>query len=137
MTVVREFHLRYGHPVADYPSLPSDEVLKFRERLITEEYKEVKGALAELRLAETPDAVIAALQHLLKELADLRYVTEGLAVVAGLPIDEAYEEVHRSNMSKDPNGQEKPTKGAAYFEADMARFVPAIITIPEEDIEDA
>ena len=37
---------------------------------------------------------------LTKELADILYVVYGFAVTFGLPIDEVFERVHRSNMSK-------------------------------------
>jgi predicted HAD superfamily Cof-like phosphohydrolase len=81
-----------------------------------------------------PEARVEGLRRLLKELCDLRYVVEGAAASLGLPIEEAYREVHRSNMSKlgpggkpiyDPGG--KVMKGPNYSPADMERFVPPII----------
>lgn len=139
MTVVREFHDAFGLPSADYPSVPSIEVLQLRMRLIDEEYKEVRAELVKLMRPQTLGSQLEILRSLLKELADLRYVVEGAAVSLGLPIDAAYAEVHRSNMSK-LGGDGKPIyrddmkvlKGPNYTEADMAQFVP-IIDIPQED----
>lgn len=37
---------------------------------------------------------------LTKELADVLYVTYGFGLTFGLPLQEVFEEVHRSNMSK-------------------------------------
>ena len=39
-------------------------------------------------------------QELLKELADLVYVTYGYAATYGWDLDEAFRRVHASNMSK-------------------------------------
>lgn len=102
-------------------------------RLIEEEFKEVMEELTALLHAADYEAYIAALGRLLKELADLRYVTDGCAVTFGLPIDEAFAEVHRSNMSKlGPDGLPvkdaggKVLKGPNYTEADMSQFVTLI-----------
>ena len=63
---------------------------------------------------------------LTKELVDLLYVVYGAAVAFGLPIDEAYDRVHASNMSKlDDNGKPifredgKVLKGPNYKQADL------------------
>ena len=102
-------------------------------RLIEEECKEVLDELKALLRAQDYEAYLAALGRLLKELADLRYVTDGCAVTFGLPIDEAFAEVHRSNMSKlDDDGRPikdtggKVLKGPNYSEADMSKFVTLI-----------
>jgi len=61
----------------------------YRVHLMVEELSEVIEALAsqdELKLA--------------KELADLRYVVDGTAVTYNIPIEMAFMEVHRSNMTK-------------------------------------
>lgn len=60
--------------------------MELRRELVMEEANEV-------RTAESPE-------ELTKELADLLYVVYGFAVTFGLPIDEVFERVHRSNMSK-------------------------------------
>lgn len=106
-----------------------------RMRLIREEYAEVKHELERLLHVRTIEQRDEVFRSLLKELADLRYVVEGAAVTFGLPLDEAYAEVHRSNMSKLGNDGKpiyredgKVLKGPNYVEADMTKFIP----IPEE-----
>src|SRR5437870_2018759 len=98
--------------------------------------------LAALARATDPDEALAIMRALLKELSDLRYVTEGCAVTLGLPHEDAYVEVHRSNMSKlGEDGKPiyrkdgKVLKGPNYREADMVALLPDFITIPKEDIE--
>jgi len=41
---VREFHVRFGHPVEDTPHVIDDEQVRFRMRLVTEEYLEFMNA---------------------------------------------------------------------------------------------
>lgn len=133
MTCVREFHEAFGLERPDVPTLPEPELVRLRMRLISEEYKEVMADLARLNNARDTQQRLQVLRDLLKELADLRYVVEGAAVSFGLPIEEAYVEVHRSNMSKlGPDGRPiyddggKVLKGPSYSPADMAKFVPVI-----------
>jgi len=141
MSVTAEFHDAFGLPNPGHPVLkPDADLLKLRMRLITQEYDEVLEEIkaligADLRGA-SPDERVELLRKLLKELCDLRYVVEGAAVSLGLPIDEAYEEVHDSNMTKlGDDGKPiysdygKVLKGPNYREADMDRFVPDIIDI--------
>ena len=45
---------------------------------------------------------------IIKELCDVMYVISGFAVTFGLPIDEAFSRIHKSNMSKMVDG--KPVK---------------------------
>ncbi len=132
MTLVREFHLRYGLPApAMAPLRPDSELVRFRARLIREEFKEVMEELDVLASTEHPDQVTAHLRALLKELADLRYVLEGTAVSFGLPIDEAFAAVHASNMTKtgtkDSGG--KVLKGPDYVAPNMEPFVPDVIDV--------
>lgn len=70
-----------------------EEWADLREELLTEEYKEVKDALA--YYVETGDP-----RWLAKELADLVYVCFGSAQKPGIDLDTAFRIVHRSNMTK-------------------------------------
>jgi predicted HAD superfamily Cof-like phosphohydrolase len=96
---------------------------------LKEEMREVEVELEAISKARTAREQFDSLRRLLKELADLRYVTEGAAVAFGLDIDGAYAEVHRSNMTKlGPDGRPiynngKVMKGPNYEPADMAKFV--------------
>lgn len=87
--MVREFHERFGMPVADHPHWIDDDRQDLRLTLIEEEYGEFIEGIAE-----------GDLENVAKELADLIYVICGYAVEAGIDLDAVFEEVHRSNMSK-------------------------------------
>lgn len=66
---------------------------------------------------------------LLKELSDLIYVAYGTAVMFGLPVEDAFDEVHASNMTKDAGAVNdrsgKKGKGPNYRKADMAKVMAA------------
>lgn len=134
MTVVREFHEAFNLPAPTSPYPADEATIRLRMRLIHEEYNEVIQELNNLIYAQNFAAVDEVLRRLLKELADLRYVVEGTAVTFGLPIDAAYAEVHRSNMSKlGEDGKpiyrhdNKVLKGPNYREPDMEQFIPIAI----------
>lgn len=140
MTVVREFHEAFGLPAPTSPTAQDAATIRLRMRLINEEAEEVINELNNLIYARDFGASDEVLRRLLKELADLRYVVEGAAVTFGLPIDDAYEEVHRSNMSKlGEDGKpvyrhdNKVLKGPNYREPDMEQFIPQIIEGEAED----
>lgn len=108
--LVREFHQAFGHPIAEGPTTPDDEVRALRCRLIVEEALEFVQASgfsisvngtpieeARLRMAPSHDP---DLPEVADALADLSYVTIGAALVYGFPFDKCFREVHRSNMSK-------------------------------------
>jgi len=119
--LVTEFHKAYGCEIGnDHFEFPEgDELASLRSRLIKEEYKEVKEAMADGDSEET-----------LKELCDLMYVAVGTAVAFGWDFDGAFAEVHRSNLSKlgedgKPVRREdgKILKGPNYSPADMREFI--------------
>ena len=64
-------------------------------------------------------------EHLAKELADVLYVTYGTGDTQSLPVEDVYQEVHRSNMSKLVDGKPlrredgKFLKGPNYRPADV------------------
>jgi predicted HAD superfamily Cof-like phosphohydrolase len=98
-----EFHNAFNHPI-NVPD-PNLSLLTLRADLIQEEAKEVNEAFDnvicgqyELPFDGTDKTVNKA--ALLKELCDLLYVVFGAAVALGLPIQEAFNRVHASNMSK-------------------------------------
>ena len=91
---VKAFTVAMGQPVGEDINNPSTLRLReMRNQLIEEEQYEIYDELSQ----PSEDIDKAALT---KELADLLYVTYGFAVTFGLPIDEVFERVHRSNMSK-------------------------------------
>lgn len=87
--MVREFHKEFDIHVAESPSVPDPKTTILRERLIQEEFDELKEALK----AENLPAIA-------KELADLLYVVYGTAVSYGIDMAPVFREVQRSNMSK-------------------------------------
>lgn len=123
---VKEFHIAFGHPVN---GKKTHENLVLRFNLIDEEHNEVANALADLDEARHADDVREAKMALTKELADLLYVVFGTAVSLGLPLNEVFDEVHRSNMSKlgedgKPILREdgKVLKGPNYREAQIKQY---------------
>lgn len=94
---VVDFTRIMGQPVAVKPTprVPAD-VLKLRKKLITDEVKELFDELD----APEPDITKIA-----KEMADLLYVTYGLAVTFGIPGDAVFALVHDSNLTKLVDGK--------------------------------
>ncbi len=99
MKKVREFHEKMELAV-DQPF--SKELLEFRMKLIFEEVQELAevGMTIETNANETERRVL--LQDFLKEMCDVIYVIKGTAVSFGMDLDQAYDLVHKSNMSKVP-----------------------------------
>lgn len=138
MSLVREFHIAFNQEAPPFPTVPDRDLAALRMRLIRKEYEEVKKEsdllLAALRNdAVHPDVIVAIMQRLIKEICDLRYVTEGALVAYGVEPD-AYKEVHRSNMSKlGEDGKPvtrddgKALKGPNYSPADPNKMFPSII----------
>ena len=87
--MVREFHREFDSHVAESPSVPDPKTMVLRERLIQEEFDELKEAMK-----------AGTLPAIAKELADLLYVVYGTAVSYGIDMAPVFREVQRSNMSK-------------------------------------
>ena len=89
MEQVAQFTRAMGQVVAEHEIDPQTALL--RQSLVMEEAKEVSSEL--LRFKVDPVS-------LTKELADLLYVVYGTAVAFDLPLEAAFDRVHKSNMSK-------------------------------------
>ena len=85
LDMVKQFARVFGHTLNHTWVKDADKDL-LRLVLVKEEYAEVLSATTE--------------ENLLKELADLVYVTYGYAATFGWDLDEALRRVHASNMSK-------------------------------------
>lgn len=118
-----EFHTKFGAAI-NQPA--SDSLRDLRLNLICEEYNEVDTELN--TYYDDPEFPFDK-KKLTKELADLMYVTIGTAVTFGLPLEEVFAEVHKSNMSKlgddgkpilRPDG--KVLKSNNYKEPDLDQF---------------
>lgn len=92
---VKAFTMAMGQPVGeDIEDEANQDLMYLRQELITEEANELYDELPYYNDGRLDKAALT------KELADILYVTYGFAVTFGLPIDEVFERVHRSNMSK-------------------------------------
>ena len=116
---VNHFMTTFGQEVKPKPEMPELGTIKLRLALIEEELGELREALINDDMVETADA-----------LADILYVVYGAAAAFGMDIDEIFEEVHDSNMSKlDENGKPiyselgKVLKGQNYFEPKIATIL--------------
>lgn len=114
---VKEFHEKFNIHIGKRIGEIDNPTVALRIALIKEEAKEVENALN-----------YESNENVAKELCDLLYVTYGTILAFGLQdsIEECFEEVHRSNMSKlDENGNPqyredgKLLKGDNYSPADL------------------
>ena len=116
---VGTFMKTFGQEVKIKPSLSSEKINKLRIDLIKEELEELTEAMNNKDLLEVADA-----------LTDILYVTYGAGHAFGINLDQCFEEVQNSNMSKlDENGKPiyndsgKVMKGPNYFKPDLSKFV--------------
>ena len=116
---VGTFMKTFGQEVKTKPSFSTDKINKLRLDLIKEELNELTDAMNNKDLLEVADA-----------LTDILYVTYGAGHAFGINLDNCFEEVQNSNMSKlDENGKPiynehgKVMKGPNYFKPDLSKFV--------------
>ena len=114
MNRVKEFHEKMELAI-DKPY--SKELMDFRLRLLFEEIQELASAALDIETNEHTEERHVMMQDLLKEMCDVVYVIKGMAVSFGMDFDQAFDLVHKSNMSKlplikDANG--KVQKGLNY-----------------------
>lgn len=99
--MLKEFHKACETEDPIKPTIPPQEKIELRRKLIKEEYTELCGdEITEIGAMDTTD-----LEEIAKELCDLIYVVIGTALAYGIDLDRAFCEVHRSNMTKFPNGR--------------------------------
>ena len=113
------FMSTFGQEVKTRPSLSSEKINNLRISLIKEELEEFKQAIKNNDLKETIDA-----------LTDILYVTYGAGHAFGVNLDQCFEEVQKSNMSKlgkdgKPiyNEDGKVMKGPNYFKPNLSKFI--------------
>ena len=117
--MVEEFHRIYSVYISEKPELPVKETRDLRISLLREEFEEYLEAEADNDLVEIADA-----------LGDMLYIIHGTAVSYGIPLDEVFNEIHRSNKSKlgvdgKPIYREdgKVLKGPNFFRPDIAGII--------------
>ena len=116
---VKTFMEIFGQEVKSEPSFSSEKINDLRYNLIKEELAEFKEAIDKKDLLEVADA-----------LTDLLYVTYGAGHAFGINLDDCFNEVQNSNMSKlgidgKPiyNDAGKVMKGPNYFKPNLSKFV--------------
>ncbi len=116
---VRKFMKTFGQEVKEKAEFPSEKITSLRYDLIEEELGELKDAIEKKDIKEVADA-----------LTDILYVTYGAGHAFGINLDECFQEVQNSNMSKlgddgkpiyNENG--KVMKGPKYFKPDLKKFI--------------
>tara|TARA_X000000368_G_C22925892_1_gene665267 strand:+ start:473 stop:844 length:372 start_codon:yes stop_codon:yes gene_type:complete len=116
---VKTFMETFGQEVKSKPSFSSKKINDLRYNLIKEELDELKQAIDKNDLLEVADA-----------LTDILYVTYGAGHAFGINLDNCFNEVQNSNMSKlgtdgKPiyNEAGKVMKGPNYYKPDLSKFV--------------
>ena len=116
---VKIFMETFGQEVKSKPSFSSKKINDLRYNLIKEELDELKQAIDKNDLLEVADA-----------LTDILYVTYGAGHAFGINLDNCFNEVQNSNMSKlgtdgKPiyNEAGKVMKGPNYYKPDLSKFV--------------
>ena len=90
---VERFMLAADQPVSRVPKITQSDQENLYMDLIAEEYAELVTAMSNNDIIESADAI-----------ADLIWVAIGLASTIGIPFDQVWNEVKRSNDSKTVNG---------------------------------
>ena len=113
------FMKTFGQNVKQSSSFSSEKINALRVSLIKEELDELIEAMNKKDLVEVADA-----------LTDILYVTYGAGHAFGINLDDCFEEVQNSNMSKlDKDGKPiyndkgKVMKGPNYFKPDLRKFI--------------
>ena len=113
------FMTTFGQEVKKKSGFSSNKINDLRINLIEEELNEFKDAMSKKDLKEVADA-----------LTDILYVTYGAGHAFGINLDDCFEEVQKSNMSKLGNDGKpiynehgKVMKGPNYFKPDLNKFV--------------
>ena len=116
---VKTFMNTYGQDVKEKAEFPENKIVQLRIDLIEEELNELKEAIKNNDIVEVADA-----------LTDILYVTYGAGHSFGVNLDECFDEVQRSNMSKlgedgKPiyNDSGKVMKGPNYFTPDLKKII--------------
>lgn len=116
---VGDFMEAFNQEVLYVPTLPDFNLAALRLDLIEEEVQELRDGLGNQDLLEIADA-----------LTDILYVVYGAGHSFGIDLDDCFNEVHRSNMTKlGEDGRPlyrddgKVMKGPNYEEPDLKQFV--------------
>ena len=116
---VKTFMNTYGQEIKESPEFPDSKIVQLRIDLIQEELNELKEAINNNDIVEVADA-----------LTDILYVTYGAGHSFGVDLDNCFNEVQNSNMSKlgedgKPiyNDSGKVMKGPNYFKPNIKKII--------------
>jgi|TARA_B110000259_G_C13734312_1_gene289846 predicted HAD superfamily Cof-like phosphohydrolase len=116
---VKKFMQTFGQEIKEKNEFPHEKIIQLRYELIKEELEELNQAIKDKDMKEVADA-----------LTDILYVTYGAGHAFGINLDECFDEVQKSNMSKlgidgkpiyNENG--KVMKGPNYFKPNLVKFL--------------
>jgi len=115
---VKKFMQTFGQEIKEKNEFPHEKIIQLRYELIKEELEELNQAIKDKDMKEVADA-----------LTDILYVTYGAGHAFGINLDECFDEVQKSNMSKlGPEGKPiynesgKVMKGPNYFKPNLKQF---------------
>ena len=113
------FMSTFGQELKKKSELSTEKINSLRLSLIQEELEELTKAIKENDILEVADA-----------LTDILYVTYGAGHAFGINLDNCFNEVQKSNMSKlgkdgKPiyNEHGKVRKGPDYFKPNLSKFI--------------
>ena len=116
---VKNFMQTFGQDVKSKAKFPNEKIVQLRYELIKEELEELNQAIKDRDIKEVADA-----------LTDILYVTYGAGHAFGIDLDECFDEVQNSNMSKlgddgKPiyNESGKVMKGPNYFKPNLKKLL--------------
>ena len=112
---VKQFHEIYKCNIGDQLNFPDASERELRIKLLCEEFEEYLAAEQDDDIVEVADA-----------LGDMLYIIYGTAVSYGININQVFDEIHASNLSKlGSDGKPlfrkdgKVLKGPNYFKPDI------------------
>lgn len=114
-SMVTEFHRKFGFTINEMPTILDDELWRVRHDNTLKELKELETAHINRDIVAVADAI-----------TDLNYFTIGTAVASGIDLDPVFEEIHRSNMTKDRpvgGGDKKAVKGPNYSKPNLVPII--------------
>lgn len=117
---VIEFNKAFNIVLNKKPTLLNEDEFVLRYKLMMEELGEYRLACVNGDMLEVCDAIV-----------DLLYVLNGMIIAHGIQdvVEDMFNEVHRSNMSKLENGKPlyrhdgKVMKGSEYFKPNLIQFI--------------
>ena len=121
ITSLLEFNNAFEIPKLETPEIGSEELIELRIKLLQEEVAEYAEAARGGNLVEVLDA-----------LADIAYILAGTVINHGMQhvFDDAFSEVHRSNMAKLVDGKVlrredgKVMKPENWQPPNLSQFIP-------------